>query len=151
MCLPFLCGGRDDHGRSGRHGRALPYEDPSASPVKQPISAPAYHGHAAGRSHETSSGAFPVSYVGDGRIEGAAHPETNYKEYLPAGGHHHGPVAASRPAEGMMRQAPAPQSALGAGEDDVPTATNYQLDRGSDHGGEDDRKYRTKSRVPMIR
>jgi hypothetical protein len=64
-------------------------------------------------------------------------------------------VTASRPVEDKTRQAPAPQFARRADDDDddddVPTAANNQLDRGSDHGGEDDSKYRTKSRVPLIR
>jgi hypothetical protein len=138
--IPFLCGGRDDHGRSRRerhrspspqHRPALPQEDLAAFPVKQAIPGPAYDGYAARKSDDTNSGAFRVT---------------------DAGVHPHGPVVtSSRPVEDKTRQAPAPQFARRADDDDVPTAGNNQLDRGSDHGGEDDSKYRTKSRVPFIR
>lgn len=49
------------------------------------------------------------------------------------------PVAAWFPVTDKMRQPPAPQFARRTGEVDVPAANNDHY-----HGGEDDRKYRTK-------
>ncbi|XBI09081.1 hypothetical protein VPH35_136714 [Triticum aestivum] len=148
MCLPFLCGGRDDHGPSPRHHRPppTPQHPPAFSDQDNPA---AYQGD------ETRNGAShgAQANASDWRMDnGAAHPAPRY---APAGAPRHGhePLASPRPVEDWTRPGPARLfTTRRAGDDDAPTAaSNDQLNRGGNRGGAGEREYRSKSRGPVIR
>ncbi|XBI37217.1 hypothetical protein VPH35_122588 [Triticum aestivum] len=157
MCLPFLCGGRDDHGPSPRHQRSPPspqhphafseQDHPaaySAYPWKQPAYESSYQGD------ETKNGAPQAAQANarDWRMDnGPAHPAPRYAP-ADAPRHGHEPPADPRLVEDWTRQGPARLfTTRRAGDDDAPTAaSNDQLNRGASRGGAG-----SKSRGPVIR
>ncbi|XBH99285.1 hypothetical protein VPH35_128652 [Triticum aestivum] len=156
MCLPFLCGGRDDHGPSPRHHRSPPpqhphaFSDHSAVPHRKQ----AAPGNAGGRRMDNGP-AHPapgwMNNSGAAEKTGPLSPEA-HQGYVPAGAPRHEPLAAPRPVEDWTRQGPARLFTRRAGDDDAPTAaSNDQVSRGGNRGGAGEREYRSKSRGPVIR
>ncbi|KAE8782338.1 hypothetical protein D1007_44298 [Hordeum vulgare] len=154
MCLPFLCGGRDDHGPADpRRQHSRRFSD------DQPTHGPSYRGAETRNGAQANAGgwgmdngpAHPAAGLtnnsGAAEKTGQLSPEARARQgYVAAaaGAPRHGPVAAPRPVEGWTRQGPARLfTARRAGDDDAPTAaSNDQLHR----GGAGDREYRSKSR-----